>query len=94
MISLFEPILKEKPWKYRHIHWEAGFIGQVLYLEAIAHNLKGTGIDCFFDDLMYELLGIKGTNFQDIYHFTLGKAVEDPRIQTIEPYFHLRNLRK
>lgn len=94
MISLFEPILKEKPWEYKHIHWEAGLIGQVLYLEATAHNLNGTGIGCFFDDLMHELLGIKGTNFQDIYHFTLGKAVEDPRIQTIEPYFHLKKVRK
>jgi len=90
MISFFEPVLKEEPWFYRNLHWEAGLIGQVLYLEATAHNFNGTGIGCFFDDSMHELLGIQDKTFQDLYHFTFGKAVEDPRIQTIEPYYHLK----
>ncbi len=93
MISLFEPVVNRKPWFYKHIHWEAGLIGHVLYLEATAHDLNGTGIGCFFDDVMHELLGIKTREIQDLYHFTLGKAVEDPRIQTIEPYFHLKKKR-
>ena len=90
MLSLFEPILKERPWEYKHIHWEAGLVGQVLYLEATAHELKGTGIGCFFDDVMHELLELSGKIFQDVYHFAFGKGFEDPRIQTIEPYYHLK----
>lgn len=90
MLSLFEPVLKEKPWEYKLMHWEAGLIGQVLYLEATAHELKGTGIGCFFDDVMHELLGLSDKTFQDLYHFAFGKGFEDPRIQTIEPYYHLK----
>ena len=90
MLSLFEPVLKNRAWEYKHIHWEAGLIGQVLYLEATAHGLKGTGIGCFFDDVMHELLGLSGKTFQDVYHFAFGKGFEDPRIQTIEPYYHLK----
>jgi len=90
MVSLFYPLISQEPWEYKTIHWEAGLIGQVLYLEATAHALNGTGIGCFFDDLMHGILGLKEKTFQDIYHFTVGKAVEDPRIQTLEPYYHLK----
>ena len=38
------------PWVYRHLHWEAGMVGQALYLESEAAGLRGTGIGCFFDD--------------------------------------------
>jgi hypothetical protein len=36
--------------------------------------------------LMHELLGLKGHDFQDLYHFTIGRAVEDPRITTLPAY--------
>ncbi len=90
MISEFESVVKERPYLYRNIHWEAGLIGQVLYLEATSHGFNGTGIGCFFDDLMHEVLEIKDRSFQDVYHFTFGRAVEDRRIQTIDPYYHLK----
>ncbi len=90
MLSLFSPVIEKEPWEYRTIHWEAGLIGQVLYLEATAHSLKGTGIGCFFDDLMHGIVGLRDKTFQDVYHFTVGKAVEDPRIQTLDPYHHLK----
>lgn len=31
-------------WAYRRLHWEAGLVGQVLYLEAEAAGLRATGI--------------------------------------------------
>ena len=78
------------PWFYRRLHWEAGAIGQVLYLEAEAAGLRGTGIGCFFDDSMHTLLGLAGyrtrgepdTRYQTLYHFTVGGPVDDPRLRT------------
>ncbi len=48
-------------WHYRRLYWEAGMIGQVLYLEAEAAGIQGTGIGCYFDDPVHELLGITDT---------------------------------
>lgn len=73
-------------WMYPRLHWECGLLGQVLYLEAEAVGLRGCGMGCYYDDLMHELLGIKGSEFQDLYHFTVGRAVDDPRITTLPAY--------
>ncbi len=35
---------------YRRLHWEAGMIGQALYLWVTAAGFAGIGIGCFFDD--------------------------------------------
>jgi SagB-type dehydrogenase family enzyme len=86
MAARFRSSLERTPWRYRHLHWEAGMIGQVLYLEAEAHGMRGTGMGCFFDDVTHKLLGFPGDAFQDLYHFTVGKAVEDPRLTTLPPY--------
>ena len=48
MIARFRKTLVRQPFRYRHLFWEAGMIGQVLYLEAEAHGVRGTGIGCFF----------------------------------------------
>lgn len=64
-------------------------IGQVLYLEAEAHGMRGTGMGCFFDDITHEILGLSDNTFQDLYHFSIGKAVEDKRLMTLPPYYHL-----
>ena len=37
-------------------------IGQVLYLEAEAAGARGTGIGCFYDDAVHELLGLAVAN--------------------------------
>jgi hypothetical protein len=74
---------------YRHLFWEAGVLGQVLYLEAEAAGVRGTGIGCYFDDACYRLLGLSGDAWQDLYHFTVGGPVEDTRLRTLEPYAHL-----
>jgi hypothetical protein len=66
-------------------------IGQVLYLEAEAHEARGTGIGCFFDDAVHELLGLSDDRYQSLYHFTVGHPLEDPRLTTLPPYSHLRD---
>jgi hypothetical protein len=77
-------------WWYRRLFWEAGVLGQVLYLEAEAAGARGTGIGCYFDDAFHDLLGLEGDRFQDLYHFTLGGPVEDARLQSHPPYAHLK----
>jgi SagB-type dehydrogenase family enzyme len=74
---------------YPRLFWETGLIGQVLYLEAEAAGVRGTGIGCFFDDLMHDLLGIADHSWQSLYHFTVGAPVEDTRLKTIPPYAHI-----
>jgi SagB-type dehydrogenase family enzyme len=81
-------------WWYRRLFWEAGLLGQVLYLEAEAAGLRGTGIGCFFDDAVHDLLGLTGERFQSLYHFTVGGPVDDPRLTTLPPYFHLDATRR
>ncbi|NPB06845.1 MAG: SagB/ThcOx family dehydrogenase [Aquificae bacterium] len=88
-LALFGPLVRAEPWRYRHLHWEAGLTGQVLYLEATAHLFNATGIGCFFDDALHEAVGLKDDTFQDLYHLTFGKAYEDPRLKTLPPYYHL-----
>ena len=66
---------------------ETGLIGQVLYLEAEAAGVRATGIGCFFDDPVHRVLGwYPDTQFQSLYHFTVGGAVDDHRLTTLPPY--------
>ncbi len=74
------------PWFYRRLFWEAGLIGQVLYLEAEVAGLRATGIGCFFDDPVHQVFGLEGLAFQSLYHFTVGGPVDDPRLTTLAPY--------
>ncbi len=89
MIADFDrPLEEDGAFAYRRLHWEAGLIGQVFYLWATAFGLAGTGIGCFFDDEVHMMLGLPpgDMQFQDIYHFTVGAPVEDPRILTLPAY--------
>jgi SagB-type dehydrogenase family enzyme len=91
MVADFRPAIETcGPWMYRRLHWETGAIGQVLYLEAEASGVRGTGIGCFFDDLSREVFGLTGDRFEVLYHFTVGGPVEDVRLQTEAPYGHLQ----
>lgn len=74
------------PWFYRALFWEAGLIGQVLYLEAEAHGVRGTGIGAYFDDQVHDLLELRNDRIQSLYHFTVGGPVDDPRIDTCPAY--------
>jgi hypothetical protein len=89
MVAEFSETINNAPWHYRRLFWECGLIGQVLYLEAEAAGVRGTGIGCYFDDSVHEILGFKDDSFQSLYHFTIGKPREDSRLHTFPAYEHL-----
>ena len=90
MLAEFEGRLREGGvWWYPRLFWESGLLGQVLYLEAEAAGVRATGIGCFFDDPVHEIVAMKGLNLQSLYHFTIGGPVEDQRLMTLPPYGHL-----
>jgi SagB-type dehydrogenase family enzyme len=94
MVAEFDPVIREGgPWWYRRLFWEAGVIGQALYLEAEAQGVRGTGIGCYLDDAFHRLLGLETTEFQSMYHFTVGYPIEDERLLTEPPYAHLERER-
>ncbi|HXF08771.1 MAG TPA: nitroreductase family protein [Candidatus Acidoferrales bacterium] len=82
--------LDAEPWRYRWRHWEAGVQGQVLYLNAEAAGLRGTGIGCYFDPAVHEVLGLSDRRLQSFYHFTIGRPLVDARIQSLPPYANLQ----
>ena len=85
MLADFEASLHAfGPPFYRHLFWETGIVGQALYLEAEAAGARATGIGCFYDDPMHDVLGLQGHAFQSLYHFTVGMPVEDARV-TADP---------
>jgi SagB-type dehydrogenase family enzyme len=87
MIADFDASLAEYgPSFYRHLFWESGVVGQLLYLEAEAAGVRATGIGCFYDDPVHEVLGLQGHAFQSLYHFTVGFPVEDRRLMTERGY--------
>ncbi len=90
MLADFDAMVQtQSPWVYPRLFWETGLIGQVLYLEAEAADLRATGIGCFFDDAMHELLGLADERWQSLYHFTIGGALQDERLQSLPAYHHL-----
>jgi nitroreductase len=91
MLAEFEGRLREggASW-YPRLFWESGLLGQVLYLEAEAAGIRATGIGCFFDDPVHEIVAVKGLSLQSLYHFTIGGPVEDGRLMTLPPYQHLK----
>jgi SagB-type dehydrogenase family enzyme len=87
MIAEFEEGLRQFGSAfYRKLFWETGVIGQMLYLEAEAAGARATGIGCYFDDPVHEVLGIRGHCFQSLYHFSVGVPVEDARLTTEPGY--------
>ena len=87
MVADFDASLQELgPSFYRHLFWESGVVGQVLYLEAEAAGARGTGIGCFYDDPVHDVLGLTDHAFQSLYHFTVGIPVEDTRLTTEPGY--------
>lgn len=87
MIADFDASLQAfGPSFYRQLFWEAGMVGQVLYLEAEAAGARATGIGCFYDDPVHDVLGLRGHTFQSLYHFTVGMPVDDARLTTEPGY--------
>jgi hypothetical protein len=87
MLADFDRSLQEfGPAFYRRLFWESGVVGQMLYLDAEAIGARATGIGCFFDDPVHDVLGLSGHAFQSLYHFTVGMPVEDSRLTTAPGY--------
>jgi len=83
MIARFaQPLRQHGDWFYRRLFWECGLIGQLLYLEAEAAGARSTGIGCYYDDPVHELLGLSGNEWQSLYHFSMGSPIEDTRLTT------------
>ncbi|MGB6546282.1 MAG: SagB/ThcOx family dehydrogenase, partial [Candidatus Acidiferrales bacterium] len=75
---------------YRYAFFEAGAIGQRLYVGGEALGWNATGIGAFYDDDVHRYLGFldeekdsdsRTLPRQVIYHFAVGRAVPDPRIE-------------
>ena len=71
---------------YRNLFWEAGMVGQLLYLEAEEAGIRATGIGCYFDNPVHAAFDIVASEWQSLYHFTVGTPVEDRRISTLPAY--------
>lgn len=89
MFAELRAAVEAGPFRYRRLFWETGVLGQALYLEAEALGVRATGIGCYFDDAVHDVLGLEGDRFQSLYHFTVGGPVEDTRLATYPPYEHL-----
>ncbi len=87
MLSEFEkPLKRFGAWIYPYLFWECGILGQLLYLEAEAYGLRGCGIGCFFDDPLHDAIGLKGLEFQDLYHFAVGYPLPEIGVITLPAY--------
>ena len=89
LVAFDEALSAAGPGMYPRLFWETGVVGQVLYLEAEAAGIQATGIGCFLDDEVHRIVGISDHSWQSLYHFTLGGAVDDPRVQSFDAYRHL-----
>jgi SagB-type dehydrogenase family enzyme len=87
MLADFDASLEEfGPSFYRQLFWESGVVGQVLYLAGEPAGARGTGIGCFYDDPVHDVLGVTGHAFQSLYHFAIGIPVSDARVTTDPGY--------
>jgi len=86
MVARLALIRDQGPWAYRQLFWESGLIGQVLYLEAEAAGARATGIGCFYDDPVHQMLGLSDDRWQSLYHFSMGLPLEDSRLTTEPGY--------
>jgi nitroreductase len=66
---------------YRYVHFEAGAIGQRLYLAAEACRMGATGIGAFYDEEVHRYLNLSPEAGQVVYHFAIGYPVPDPRLE-------------
>jgi SagB-type dehydrogenase family enzyme len=66
---------------YRYVHFEAGAIGQRMYLASEALGLRATGIGAFFDDRVNRYLNLSPELGQVVYQFAIGYAVPDLRLE-------------
>ena len=63
-----------------YVHFEAGAIGQRMYLASEALGLRATGIGAFLDERVNRYLNLSPELGQVVYHFAIGHSVPDPRL--------------
>lgn len=91
LLAPFEIAFTDDPAAYRDLFRNAGLIGQSLYLGAESLGLRGTGIGCYFDEPVHKALGLDHSPWQSAYHFTIGLAIDDTRIETAPAYPEARH---
>ena len=87
MGAAFDP---PAPYMYPRLFWQAGALGQRLYLAATARGLGVSGIGCFFDDSVHSFLGLTDQRFQALYLVAVGAALPDERLLAEDPFVGLR----
>jgi len=81
MVASMERVMADHGERgYRYVFFEAGHIGQRLYLASEAMGFRSTGIGAFYDDSVHRYLDLDGEHDQVVYHFACGYAVHDPRL--------------
>ena len=87
MGEAFEP---PAPYMYPRLFWQAGALGQRLYLAATARGLGVSGIGCFFDNAVHAFMGLSDQRFQALYLVAVGAALPDARLLAEDPFVGLR----
>jgi nitroreductase len=86
MLGNVKAAAEREPGGYDRLLREAGRIGQVLYIGARAEGIGASGIGCFFDDPIRELLGSEELGLQPLYMFTVGAAKPELGLIDEPPY--------
>ncbi len=86
MVSEFGSIVSDNPWRYRQLHWRRDFWDRPSILRpkppvSVAPASAATSMTP-----LHEVLGITTTQFQALYHFTVGRPLTDDRILTLPAY--------
>jgi nitroreductase len=77
MLGELDSMLGRSAAGYDALLREAGRIGQALYLNAAAEGIGASGIGCFFDDPLRDLVGLADQRLQPLYMFTAGPALPE-----------------
>jgi len=73
--------VENNPNSYRTLHWQAGLLGQLLYVNAYQRHMGATGMGCFLDPESSMAFPVAG--FQPLYHFALGPIQNDARFKPL-----------
>lgn len=75
----------------RRLHYEAGAMGELLYLEAESEGLRANGMGCYFDNPLLELLALpRNHSFEPLYFLSVGDAFDDEKLKDYD-YNYVRN---
>merc|ERR1712227_183902 len=84
VFSLLAPIdesMELQPRSYAHLHWECGFLGQLLYVQAYYQQIHATGMGCFIDKSTAKIFNV--TSLKPLYHFAIGIGERETRFSVL-----------